>query len=34
MKIAFVQYLKNKAKKEKKLQLAQLNMVKIKSQVV
>lgn len=33
MKIAFVQYLKNKARKEKKLKLAQLNMAKVKSQV-
>ena len=28
MKTTFVQYLKNKAKKEKKLQIAQLNIAK------
>ncbi len=34
MKTTFVQYLKNKARKEKKLQIAQLNMAKATHQVV
>lgn len=33
MKIAFVQYLKNKSRKEKKLKIAQLNMAKVTHQV-
>jgi hypothetical protein len=33
MKPVFIQYLKNKAKKEKKLQIAQLNMAKVTYQV-
>jgi hypothetical protein len=34
MKITFIQYLKNKAKKESKLHNAQVNMAKAKYQVV
>ena len=33
MKTTFVQYLKNKDKKEKKLKIAQLNMAKVTYQV-